>query len=250
VRLTLVVPCYNEERRLPVDAFARWLRDDPPAELLFVDDGSTDGTAGRIGEVVAAQPGRAALLRLERNGGKAEAVRRGMLEAMERGAQVTGFWDADLATPLDAVATFRAVLEQRPEIQWVFGARVRLLGRHIERQPLRHVAGRVFATLASYSLGLPVYDTQCGAKLFRASPALRAVLVEPFLSRWIFEVEMIARLASLPRDTGFDAMHGICEVPLTTWHDVRGSKVRPTDFLRAAGELARIRLRHGPRRTP
>jgi glycosyltransferase involved in cell wall biosynthesis len=238
----LVVPCYNEEMRLPVGLLADWLRGDPAAHLLFVNDGSTDRTRDRIDTLVASAGGRASALHLARNGGKAEAVRQGMLALMERGYATVGFWDADLATPLDAIPGFVEVLASRADIDWVFGARVQLLGRHIARQPLRHYLGRVFATMTSLALGLAVYDTQCGAKLFRASSELARVLATPFMSRWIFEVEMIARLAAGRAPGDRAVAERIYELPLVRWTDVKGSKVKPTDFVRAAGELARIRL--------
>ena len=107
---------------------------------------------------------------------------------LDRGPDFVGFWDADLATPLSELPGFMKVMKTRPQIEMVLGARVRLLGRDIRRNPTRHYVGRVGATLISSSLGLAVYDTQCGAKLFRANDTLRDVFGTPFLSRWIFDV--------------------------------------------------------------
>ena len=164
-RTTVVVPCYNEEARLREEEFVRYLsRPDTAVRLLFVDDGSSDGTVQVLERIVkAAPPGRAALLPLTPNGGKAEAVRRGMLQALEQPnpATVVGFWDCDLATPLEAIQELVEVLQGQPWTQMVFGARVALLGRQIERKIVRHYLGRVFATLTSLVLSMPIYDTQC-----------------------------------------------------------------------------------------
>jgi hypothetical protein len=105
----------------------------------------------------------------------------------------------------------------------------------------------VFATAASLVLRLPVYDTQCGAKLFRATPAMRAAFVEPFLSRWLFDVEILARLIRDARDRGAaaaDVEASLCELPLQQWHDVAGSRVRPRDFVKAVYELGQIHWRY------
>jgi dolichyl-phosphate beta-glucosyltransferase len=127
----------------------------------------------------------------------------------------------------------------------VVGARVKLLGREIERRAARHYSGRVFATVASLLLNLPIYDTQCGAKLFRASSELKGILAESFQSRWIFDVEIIARLIRSRRITGGDPVeHSIYEVPLRQWMDVRGSKVRLSDFFTAGWDLLRIHWQH------
>ncbi len=126
----------------------------------------------------------------------------------------------------------------------VFGARVRLLGRKIERRPIRHYLGRVFASLASMVLQLPIYDTQCGAKLFRVTPDLLEVLDLPFESRWIFDVEIIARFLTLHRmDTDF-GKRAIYESPLHQWEDVAGSKVKMFDFVTSFWELIRIRFKY------
>jgi dolichyl-phosphate beta-glucosyltransferase len=238
VHLILIIPCYNEERRLPVDELRAFALPGMRIELFLVNDGSRDGTLRLIESLQKEDPQKFSVLNLERNSGKAEAVRRGILAAIERKPDLVGFWDADLATPLSELTDFLEIFATRPEIEMVFAARVRLLGRSISRNPRRHYVGRVGATLISSSLGLAVYDTQCGAKLFRATPETRALFAEPFLSRWIFDVEIIARLV---RQRGRDAAaRAIYELPIRTWHDVKGSKVRSTDFIRALKDLWKI----------
>lgn len=238
VHLVLVIPCYNEEQRLPVDELSAFSLPGIRVELLLVNDGSRDGTLRLLQSLAAKDPQRFSVLDLERNSGKAEAVRRGVVAAMERKPDLVGFWDADLATPLSELPGFLDVFAARPEIEMVFAARVRLLGRSISRNPRRHYVGRVGATLISSSLGLAVYDTQCGAKVFRVNDSLREIFSRPFLSRWIFDVEIIARLV---RQRGRDAAaRAIYELPIQSWHDVKGSKVRSTDFLRALKDLWKI----------
>jgi glycosyltransferase involved in cell wall biosynthesis len=245
VACAVIVPCYNEALRLDRVAFEDFLgRHAGRVSLWFVDDGSTDDTL-RLLEELAAVPG-AHVLPKGKNAGKAEAVRFGMQHAIEHtDALVIGFWDADLATPLPSILDLLGVLDTQPTIDMVFGSRVKLLGRQIERKAVRHYLGRVFATVASNVLGVPIYDTQCGAKLFRRTPQLARILQDPFLSRWIFDVEMLARLIGL---RGVDYItQAVYEYPLETWCDIGGSKVKPSDFLKAIGDLLRIwnaNLRH------
>jgi hypothetical protein len=190
-----------------------------------------------------------AVLHVKENAGKAEAVRKGLLQAFAADPEYVGYWDADLATPLNAALTFCEILDSRPGIEMVFGARVSLLGRSVERHPVRHYLGRVFATAASLALGIGFYDTQCGAKLFRMSREIRSLFERPFLTRWIFDVELIARLVSVRSGTNRAPVHQIVyEFPLQEWRDVAGSKVKPHDFVRALAELAVISWRY--RRSP
>jgi len=193
-RTCIVVPCYNEESRLRRDEFARFASEHPDVRFLFVDDGSRDGTRALLQDVAAADPDSFSLLALPANRGKAEAVRQGMNRAFDEGAAYAGYWDADLATPLDEIPRFVETLDAHPVLEVLFGSRVQLLGRMIDRRASRHYLGRVGATAISLTLGLAVYDTQCGAKLFRVSPDCKALFAEPFVSGWIFDVEIIARL--------------------------------------------------------
>jgi glycosyltransferase involved in cell wall biosynthesis len=241
-RTILVIPCYNEAHRLDRRAFRDALDARPWLALRFVDDGSTDATRDVLEQLGAEHP-EVSVSVLPRNLGKAEAVRAGLRAALESRPGFVGYWDADLSTPLDAVDEFRRFLLEHEEIDWVRGSRVRLMGRDIDRRAMRHYFGRGFATCASLALGLPVYDTQCGAKVFRVTDDLSGLLDDPFISGWAFDVELIARLnASSGRDA---AMGRIEEIPLRNWRDVPGSKVGLFGGVRALAELPRIRARYG-----
>lgn len=246
-RLALVIPCYNEEHRLPADELRRFDAPGLELEIVLVNDGSGDGTLALLQSLEAENPARFSVVNLAQNSGKAEAVRQGILAAMERKPDYVGFWDADLATPLNELPPFVEILDTRPNVQMVMGARVRLLGREISRHASRHYFGRVGATLISQTLQLAVYDTQCGAKLFRAGADTGHVFSTPFLSRWIFDVEILARYVRLwGRDL---AARSIVEVPVRQWHDVQGSKLKSHDFARALRDLWRIRRAYKMNRT-
>lgn len=117
-----------------------------------------------------------------------------------------------------------------------------LLGTDIERSAVRHYLGRIFASVAAAILHARVYDTQCGAKLFRASPALQAALATPFLSRWAFDVELLGRLLTGGEGVPALPISAVVEVPLITWHDVKGSKLSPVAMARSLVDLGRIGL--------
>ncbi len=239
--LALVVPCYNEAARLDVNAFLSYAATHPGVRFVMVDDGSTDGTFAILERMRAAAPASVRVLKLEPNRGKAEAVRAGILVGLVDGAPLVGFFDADLATPLAAIDDFLAVFRSRPQVEFVLGSRVLLLGRSIRRKATRHYFGRVFATAVSLVLGLPVYDTQCGAKVIRASPSTATLFDTPFKSRWIFDVELIARYLQLPSGPGEPPRRDrLYELVVPAWHDQPGSKLRWYDFARAIGELADI----------
>lgn len=228
---TLIIPCFNEADRLPMDS-VRELLAGSDLDLILVDDGSSDGTGALLDHLAAGSADRVRALRLDRNRGKAEAVRHGLLAALDR-SDAVGYADADFATPAEELVRLASLLADS-DTDAVIGSRVAMLGATIERSPMRHYLGRVFATGASLSLGRPVYDTQCGAKLFRVTPGLRAALERPFRSRWAFDVELLGRLWTA------DPAARIVEVPLRRWVDVGRSKVKPSAMLRTGLELVLI----------
>jgi glycosyltransferase involved in cell wall biosynthesis len=252
-RTTIVVPCFDEAHRLPVARFEAFAAEAPDVDFLLVNDGSTDATLDLLRGLRDRDPEHFDVLDLQPNRGKAEAVRAGMNAAIGRGVAYAGYLDADLATPLAEIPNLVHVLDTDPRCEIVFGARVQLLGLHIERRKVRHYLGRVVATIASETLGLPVYDTQCGAKLFRIGEPTRILFRDPFLSHWVFDIEIIARRMQMERSAAGEALPRtadvITELPLQEWIDIPGSKVRPFDFLRAIWEIWRIHRRYLSRRS-
>lgn len=229
----IVVPCYNEAKRLDCEAFKDFIGTNSDVDFLFVDDGSLDHTF-EILRGLASHSHRFQIFKLEVNSGKAEAVRVGILKGIDDGYQNVGYWDADLATPLSEITNFISYLKNHNNTLLLMGSRVKLLGRRIERKMHRHYLGRVFATFVSLVLDIPVYDTQCGAKIFKVNKTTRNLFSKPFNSKWIFDVEILARW-KIDQD-----IVAIEEFPLLAWQDVAGSKLKPLDFLTAIRELFNI----------
>jgi dolichyl-phosphate beta-glucosyltransferase len=241
----IVVPCFNEELRLPLQCFRDFVQQNADVRFCMVNDGSDDGTLAVLYRLKTEYPGRFFILNLPQNMGKAEAVRQGMCVAFEQHPKYIGYWDADLAAPLDAILQFRNVLERRPATSMVIGTRLPLLGHSVGRGRLRYCLGRLFAWSAASVLGLRIYDTQCGHKLFRADDKLEKIFQTPFSARWIFDVELFARwIGHRNRKCLEQAQSSIYELPLDLWRDVAGSKLKPFDFFRAFFELANIGWRY------
>lgn len=239
-KTAIIVPCYNEGRRLRSREFVASTTTNKDLHFIFVDDGSTDETQEKLIGICRDNPAQCHWIALERNSGKAEAVRKGFLEALRSDFPNIGYWDADLATPLSAIPTFCDILD-RPGVSMVIGSRVRLLGRKVERRAVRHYLGRIFATTASLVLGLPVYDTQCGAKIFKRRTDVEMVFRKPFSLKWTFDVEILARLLMVERFSGTGSLRNSgVEYPLEEWSDIPGSKIRPIDFFVGMIDLLKI----------
>ena len=239
-RAVLVIPCFNEAERIKKQEFVNFVEAYDFIEFIFVNDGSTDNTSEIIHEIIRSNPDKLHLVNLQKNSGKAEAVRQGFLSAFDDNYTYIGFWDADLATPLRTINNFYNIL-QSGNADIVIGSRVKLLGRVIQRKPYRHYLGRIFATVVSLILKLPVYDTQCGAKIFRNSAELKQVFKRPFKTRWIFDVDILARFIMIQKtQEPFSLEKSVMEYPLEEWTDVPGSKLKLVDFAKSIKDLLKI----------
>ena len=233
--VTIIIPCFNESKRLDLEAF-RQLSQYECVKLLFVDDGSTDETLSVLNRLQGLTDS-VDVLQLYRNVGKGEAVRRGFINAIDSGAKIVGYLDADLATPASEMIRLLEVLRTDLSIEVVIGSRIKCLGSNIHRHPIRHMVGRVYATGAAVSLGIGVYDTQCGAKLFVVSPILTSACSMPFGSKWAFDVRLLSRLLNGTGELTGLSEDQFLEVPLKSWSDVPGSKVGIIGGLMALVEL-------------
>ncbi|MDR2980090.1 MAG: glycosyltransferase family 2 protein [Bacteroidales bacterium] len=239
MRTTIIVPCYNEEKRLPLDKFKQFVQKYPDCSLLFVNDGSKDNTL-TILNGLAKEHQAINVLDLLQNAGKAEAVRQGMLHAINTHPvpDFVAFYDADMATPAsDLYAMIQ--LADNQQYHMVVASRILRLGGAIDRTFIRGIMGRVFANAASYVLcNLTVYDTQCGAKVFRA-PVAQVIFAKPFITNWIFDVELFARMII---QYGLQEVYmKVYEFPLSAWRDVQGSKVSKMDFIRQIYDMYKIK---------
>lgn len=234
-KIAIVVPCYNEASRLAVAEFIAFAGHND-FHFLFVNDGSTDNTATILDQLKACLPEKIQVLHLEKNGGKAEAVRQGFLKLLQQYTWI-GYLDADLATPLQELSNMSALIQEKPQYRAVFGSRIKRMGAVIHRNPARHYIGRVFATLAGAILKLPIYDTQCGAKLLHKD-ILSDIFDTPFASAWLFDVELLGRIRN---KLGIVAtLQLVVEIPLENWQEIAGSKLKATHFFTLPFELWKV----------
>lgn len=239
-KICVIVPCYNEASRIRLDVFRDFLREQDYIDFCFVNDGSRDNTSEILHYAVERCPERFLLVDNVDNCGKAEAVRCGMLHVASLGRyDLVGFLDADLATPLEDIHLLVDAMRKQPELVMAMGARLKRLGANVQRKAYRHYMGRVFATVVSLLFRMPVYDSQCGAKLFRVSLVPR-VFQDTFSSRWLFDVEILLRVRRLYPD--YERV--VCEVPLRTWIEQGDSRIRFSHLLKMPWELFQIYSRY------
>lgn len=240
--LSVVIPAFNEEDRLPVylDAVHEYLRRDGRSfEVIVVDDGSSDETARRVRDRAAELTGLR-LIRHAANAGKGAAVRTGMRHGRGR---MRLFTDADGATPISELADLERAIESGHDV--AVGSR-EVRGKRVRSSPLRRFMGRWFNRVVRAGAVKGVRDTQCGFKLF--APAALELFELQREDGFVFDVELLY----LAQRKGLK----VAEVPVN-WNDQPGSKVRLLrDGYRMIRGVARIRRRwrngdyDAPRATP
>lgn len=241
--LALVIPCYNEEHRLQKEVLINWVKEHPKVHVYLVNDGSSDRTADMIEALHQTHPDFIYALQQEQNGGKAEAVRRGMLHAEANGTyDYIGYWDADFSAPLSEIDWMLQFCDGTFQHTFILGTRLARLGSYIRRKFTRHLLGRLFSSVTSMVLGLTVYDTQCGAKWVK-SEEVPDLFGEKFVSKWLFDVEILARLIQ-KYDRSYVYHHAL-EIPLKNWSEIKGSKLKVKDFIKAPLELWAIKKKYG-----
>lgn len=235
--ICIVVPCYNEGKRLPILEFEAFL-DNNNISFCFVNDGSNDNTLQVLAELQCKYENFIKVISNKTNLGKAESVRNGINTSLNwRKFDYVGYFDADLATPLNEIQHLMEAYSISDKYGFVLGSRIKRLGVNIDRIPARHYLGRIFATFASIVLALPVYDTQCGAKIIKSEIA-NIIFEQPFLSKWLFDIELIARTMK-SYSTGI-----FFEVPLNEWIEKGDTRIKILDMFKFPFELIRIKIKY------
>ena len=234
--LAIVIPCYNEANRLPVSKFKNFLSLQTKVSIFFVDDGSKDKTYMILLGLKNQFPSQIEIYSIIRNGGKANAVFIGFRELLKhKNFKKVAYLDADLATSLEECLLLSEQVKDM--VVLAFGSRILKLDNRIKRKWYRFILGRLVATAISNALKLSIYDSQCGCKIFETQIADK-IFNEPFISKWLFDVEIFFRMISLFGRSGIQ--NHLREIPLKAWVDTPDSRVSPLYFFTLWWDLFKI----------
>ncbi|MDH3381479.1 MAG: response regulator [Flavobacteriaceae bacterium] len=233
----VVIPCYNEEKRLLSEEFLEFVEKHSGYHLCFVNDGSKDKTLDVLNEIRKGREDYITVYDCEKNGGKAEAVRLGMLFMAEKeDLDYIGFLDADLSTDLldfdDLVSTI-----ENSEYKIVSGSRISRMGANITKESARKIISMTINYIIRKILRMDFKDTQCGAKIF-SKEVINIAFKEKFVTKWIFDVEIFIRMRKYFGLNNAKAM--LCEKPLKRWIHADGSKLSMKDSVKIIFQLAQI----------
>jgi len=233
----VVIPCYNEEKRLLSKEFTDFIDKHSGYHLCFVNDGSKDNTLKVLNDLRKGREDHITVYNCEKNGGKAEAVRQGMLHMSQfQDLDYIGFLDADLSTDLFDFDELITTIETS-NFKIVSGSRISRMGANITKESARMIISLTINFIIRKILGMNFKDTQCGAKIMDKE-IIRIAFQEKFLTRWLFDVEIFIRMKKHFGAKQAQAM--ICEQPLKRWIHADGSKLSMKDSMKIIFQLAQI----------
>lgn len=233
----VVIPCYNEEERLLSKEFLDFVDKNSGYHLCFVNDGSKDKTLEVLSNLRKGRENFITVYDCEKNGGKAEAVRLGMLHmAKKEDLDYIGFLDADLSTDLSDFDDLVSTIENS-DFKIVSGSRISRMGANITKESARKIISMTINMFIRKILSMDFKDTQCGAKIFHKD-VINISFSEKFVTKWIFDVEIFKRITAY---YGIEkAKSIICEQPLKRWIHADGSKLSMKDSVKIVFQLAQI----------
>ncbi|OIQ20159.1 MAG: transcriptional regulator [Flavobacterium sp. MedPE-SWcel] len=233
----VVIPCYNEEERLLGDDFKRFINKNLGYHLCFVNDGSTDNTLEVLNKLREGNEDHISIYNCDENGGKAEAVRLGMLHlAKQSQFDYIGFLDADLSTDFDDFQDLVKTISNS-DYQIVSGSRIERVGANITKESARKIISQSINFIIRKTLGMPFRDTQCGAKIMTRT-VVEQTFQKKFLTKWLFDVEIFMRMRNIYGLKKAQAM--LCEKPLNRWIHTDGSKLSFKDSIKIVGQIGQI----------
>ena len=217
----IIIPCYNEANRFPLNRYLSFLKFKHKVILYFINDGSTDQTFDVLSKLKKLANDKIQIVSLTNNQGKAEAVRCGMLEAQKnKNIYRFAYLDADLSASLEECVSLANRVDSKKEL--IFGSRIKKTDNNIKNKTSRFIIGRIIAAFISIILKMPIYDTQCGCKIFTLELS-KIIFKDPFITSWLFDVEIFYRLINkFGRE---QTLEKIQEVPLKEWINTEDSKV-------------------------
>ena len=237
----VVIPCYNEEKRLLSDEFKTFISANLGYHLCFVNDGSTDDTLKVLNELCEGNENNMSVYNCEKNGGKAEAVRQGMLHLASLDQfDYIGFLDADLSTDF---IDFHKLVDtiKGSEYKIVSGSRIDRMGAEITKESARKIISMTINYIIRKTLGMEFRDTQCGAKVM-TQEIIEKTFQKRFITRWLFDVEIFMRMKKVYGSE--NAKKAICELPLKRWVHMDGSKLSFKDSFKIAFQIGKIALHY------
>ncbi|AUP81510.1 response regulator [Flavivirga eckloniae] len=237
----VVIPCYNEETRLLSKEFIEFVNSNLGYHLCFVNDGSTDNTLKVLNNLSKNRETNISVYNCEKNGGKAEAVRQGVLHlAKDDQLDYIGYLDADLSTDFRDFDDLVKTIESS-DFKIVSGSRMSRMGANITKESARKIISKTINLIIRTILGMPFNDTQCGAKIMDKDIA-KLMFKDKFITRWIFDVEIFIRMRKYYGKK--KAVSYICEQPLKRWIHADGSKLSMRDSIKIVGQLGQIAIHY------